>query len=64
GGDLVRIECEPDQDSLQFFKEAEGLELQHMTEIVESNGGPLQKAAVVAAVQQRQAPAAKSTRRG
>ncbi|MCP5120697.1 MAG: ATP-dependent Clp protease ATP-binding subunit [bacterium] len=63
GGDLVSIDYDSEPGQITFFKEAEGLELQHMTEIVESNGGPLQKAAVVAAVQQRHAPVAKSTRR-
>ena len=64
GGDLIRIDFDEEPGSLTFFKEAAGLEIQHMTAIVESSGGRSKKAAVVAASNQQPAPAARSTERG
>lgn len=64
GGDLVCVDYESDTGGLLFVKEAEGLEVQHMSEMVGSNGGPIRKAAGVGIVTPRKAPAARSTRRG
>ena len=63
GGDLVRVDYDAKPGNITFFKEAEGLELRHMTQIVESNGGQLQKAVVAASVQPRSTPVAKSSKR-
>lgn len=63
-GDLVCVDYDEEPGALTFTKEAEGLEVHHMTEIAASNGDR-QRAAVVAQVAPpRKRPAVKSTRRG
>ena len=64
GGDLIHIDFDEEPGSLSFFKEAAGLEIQHMTAIVESSEGRSKKAAVVAASNRQPAPAARTTERG
>jgi len=63
-GDLVRVDYDESPGQLSFSKEAEGLEVQHMTEIAESGGGRRRAAAVAQIAPPRKAPAVKSTRRG
>lgn len=63
GGDLIRIGYTDEDGSLTFHKEAAGLEIQHMAEIVESAGGTMKKAAEAAVVEPQQVPAARSFRK-
>jgi len=62
-GDLICIDCDEDPESLCFFKEAEGLEILHMTEIAASNGDRQQAAAVAEIAPPPRKPAVRSTRR-
>lgn len=64
GGDLIRVDHDSADDILTFVKEAEGLTVTNMTEMVEAGGLPPQKVAVAARTLPRPAPAAKTTKRG
>lgn len=60
GGDLIRVDFDPQPGFLTFFKEGAGLEFQHMAEIVESSGGPVRRAATAVAISRDRRPAARS----
>ena len=64
GGDLIRIGYADEDESMTFHKEAAGLEIQHMTEIVESAGGTMKKAAGVAVFGNERRPAASLSQKG
>jgi hypothetical protein len=60
GGDLIRVDYGEQPGLMTFFQEGAGLEFHHMAEIVESSGGPLRRAASVAAINRDRRPAARS----
>jgi ATP-dependent Clp protease ATP-binding subunit ClpB len=65
GGDWIRVDYNSCPGCLTFLKEAEGLPIQHMAEIVEASGAsPVKKAEGIPIYEHRRVPAARSTRRG
>ena len=61
---MIRIGYADEDESMTFHKEAAGLEIQHMTEIVESAGGTMKKAAGVAVFGNERRPAASLSQKG
>jgi ATP-dependent Clp protease ATP-binding subunit ClpA len=64
GGDLIRVEYDPEPGCLTFVKEAAGLEFHHMAEIAAVGAGCGQRAASAAAGSRERRPAARSTQKG
>jgi ATP-dependent Clp protease ATP-binding subunit ClpB len=64
GGDLLRVDAVPGSDGLSFIREAEGLPIQAMAEMVAPPVRSWMKAASAAAAEAAKAPAARSSRRG
>lgn len=64
GGDLIRVDYDPEPGCLTFVKEAVGLEFQHMAEIAEVGAGLLQRAAFAAASPRERRSVARSSQKG
>jgi ATP-dependent Clp protease ATP-binding subunit ClpA len=64
GGDLVRVDYEPETGCLAFIKEAAGLGLHHLEEIAEAAGLAPVRAAFAAAGARERRPAARTSQKG
>lgn len=64
GGDLLRVDYEPQGGCLTFIKEAAGLGMQHLEEIAEAAGLAPVRAAFAAAGARERRPAARTTQKG
>lgn len=64
GGDLLRIDFDTDSSELAFAREAEGLAIQAMAELVDPPVKMWMKAAGAGVAEAQKAPAVRSTRRG
>lgn len=64
GGDLVRVDYEPEAGCLAFIKEATGLGLHHLEEIAEAAGLAPVRAAFAAAGARERRPAARTSQKG
>ena len=63
-GDLIRVDYDGHGEGLQFVREARSLEFEHMAQIAETGGEPARQAARAVIVRPKEAPAARSSRRG
>jgi len=64
GGDLIRVDYEPEAGCLTFIKEAAGLGTQHLEEFAEAVGLAPVRAAFTAAGARERRPAARTTQKG
>jgi ATP-dependent Clp protease ATP-binding subunit ClpB len=64
GGDLIRVDHDPQFGCLTFVKEAAGLEFHHMAEIAEAGGIQHQRVAFAAASARERRPAVRTTQKG
>lgn len=64
GGDLVRVDYEPEAGCLTFIKEAAGLGLHHLEEFAEAAGLAPVRAAFAAASARERRPAARTSQKG
>lgn len=64
GGDLIRVDYEPEAGCLTFIKEAAGLGLHHLEEFAEAAGLAPVRAAFAAASARERRPAARTSQKG
>jgi ATP-dependent Clp protease ATP-binding subunit ClpA len=64
GGDLLRVDVDPETNSLRFLREAEGLSLHAMAEMIDLPVRSWSKASTAAAQEAPKVPAVRTSRRG